>query len=395
MTAWMDAQGYAALTWLCTTYMMSLHVLVYLGGIGGLVWAVRRSGPAARASVWAAGALGLLVVLPLGFRADGWWTASILPGVPADLLLRFTSLEISAERLDGAAAGLGASTLRWVVWLQLFWLAGVGVVLARLGRDWMHAVWLTREAEPLGDPRWHSLLGEAREALGVTRAVRLRASREVSTPLTWGWLRPVILLPHESAGWTDGERRAVLLHEMAHVRRLDTPLFALALLGAAWFWFHPSVWWALSEWRTAREEACDRAVLRGGVRASGYATLLLGLARPARADAGIRTVAVSAGIARSTHLYRRIDAVLEAAPRPAEGMDRLPRALVAAALIAWMVGLGTLRAWPTEAVLDQAALAGGWRGEVAARLQGTDQLLNHARDDAPPAPTPDSRLTSR
>lgn len=98
-------------------------------------------------------------------------------------------------------------------------------------------------------------------------------------PVTWGILRPVILVPKSAEAWDADRLRAALLHEGAHVRRLDYTWHFLGEFAAAFHWPNPLVWLARRRVRAAQERACDDVVLREGVRATDYADQLLAIAR--------------------------------------------------------------------------------------------------------------------
>ena len=66
-----------------------------------------------------------------------------------------------------------------------------------------------------------ALLGAASAELGVRRPVRLLRSRETVLPMTFGTRVPAIVIPATADLWTDNRRRAVVLHELAHVARYD------------------------------------------------------------------------------------------------------------------------------------------------------------------------------
>ena len=119
-------------------------------------------------------------------------------------------------------------------------------------------------------------------------------------PMTWGVLRPVVLLPTEAADWSPERRRAVLLHELAHVARHDCLTLAMAELALAFYWFHPLAWWAASRMRRERERACDDRVLTAGVAASDYAADLLAVAR------GRHALHAALAMARSSSLESRL-----------------------------------------------------------------------------------------
>ena len=96
--------------------------------------------------------------------------------------------------------------------------------------------------------------------------------------MTWGTLRPRILLPAEAAGWTDERRRIVLLHELAHIARRDSFSRSVAAIICALYWAHPAIWYAARRMRLEQEHACDDLVLSLGAKASLYARNLLDVA---------------------------------------------------------------------------------------------------------------------
>lgn len=138
---------------------------------------------------------------------------------------------------------------------------------------------LHRRSQVIADRRWLTLLDQLRRQLAVRRRVQLRQCQSSLAPLTWGALRPVLLVPLESGDWLDKRRRLVLLHELAHVRRWDWLTQLVAHVACAAYWFNPLVWWVARQMRIERERACDDIVLASGARASDYARELLALAR--------------------------------------------------------------------------------------------------------------------
>ena len=83
--------------------------------------------------------------------------------------------------------------------------------------------------------------------------------------MTWGYMRPVILLPRESVNWSKGRFEAVMLHELAHVRRGDSISQLLVLAVCALYWFNPVVWLCARALRSEAEMAADDTVLGLGI----------------------------------------------------------------------------------------------------------------------------------
>jgi beta-lactamase regulating signal transducer with metallopeptidase domain len=98
-------------------------------------------------------------------------------------------------------------------------------------------------------------------------------------PLTFGMHRAMILLPPACAEWTETRRRAVLVHELAHVQRRDTLAQLFANVITCLWWFQPFCWLCRRSLRDESEQACDELVIQSGVKRSDYAAELLALAR--------------------------------------------------------------------------------------------------------------------
>jgi beta-lactamase regulating signal transducer with metallopeptidase domain len=138
------------------------------------------------------------------------------------------------------------------------WLAGVGLLAARLLVSWSRVRRLAREGVAPQELVWEAAAARLAEALGVRRAVRLLESRAVEVPGVIGALRPVILLPVSAlTGLSPAEIEMLLAHELAHVRRHDYLLNLLQSVVETLFFFHPAVWWISRRVREEREHCCD------------------------------------------------------------------------------------------------------------------------------------------
>lgn len=145
------------------------------------------------------------------------------------------------------------------------------VALARL-------VLLRARADVLVDGHWLSALARAQRRMGFKHGTALLTSNELASPISWGLMRPVILL-NDRAVEASAEAEAIIAHELAHVARMDWVKLLLARVATALFWFNPLVWLLAREAHQLREEAADDAVLAADITDTDYAQLLVGVAR--------------------------------------------------------------------------------------------------------------------
>jgi beta-lactamase regulating signal transducer with metallopeptidase domain len=190
------------------------------------------------------------------------------------------------------------------------WLAGVVVALLPLCLGAWQLARIARRARDVESDALDDFAARLARTLGVRRVVRLVEGGASATPMTWGTLRPVVLVPAGFDSWSEEHQRDVLLHELAHVARYDCLTQNLARVVCALYWFNPLAWVAARRLRIERERSCDDHVLLAGARASSYAEHLLTIARTLRAPGATPVAALA--MARPSQLEGRLLALLDA-----------------------------------------------------------------------------------
>jgi beta-lactamase regulating signal transducer with metallopeptidase domain/HEAT repeat protein len=170
---------------------------------------------------------------------------------------------------------------------------------------------IVRTGRPLdGDRTWSAPLCEIADRLDLDSVPRLLESDRVEMPFACGVMQPTVVLPTSAEQWNDSRRRAVLFHELAHVKRRDLVGHTLGRLACAFYWFHPLVWTAARRLRAESERACDDLVLSCGARASDYADHLLDIVISVRRYGAPAT---AMPMARRRELEGRVLAILDPA----------------------------------------------------------------------------------
>lgn len=260
----------------------------------------------------------------------------------------------------------------------LLWWVGVLGFSVRIAGHWIRAALITRRGEavpPDGAPA--VMAGTEARRLGIRRRVRVVYSDHLGIPLTWGALRPVLILPSAAASWPEGRLRAVVLHELAHVRRWDFLSHQLAEAARAFYWANPLLWLAGRAAARERERACDDEVLRRGVGPAEYAEILLEMARtyaglPARVRPGLEG---GLAMARPGGLGDRVSDILETAtPRRRGRSPVILGASLVLGLVAVPLGSVSLLASAPGTGTVAEMVASLEHGDAAVRLRAVRNL---------------------
>ncbi len=320
---------------------------------------LRKSSAAARHRLWGLTMIALLGLPLWPFLMPAIWSLSVPPDVakiipsviPVDQPAPFTPrdsvfvaplldpdrkdivLDDSAtvrhvKRADPAGTPFDpppSPSIDWasfVCLVPLIWAVGSLLVLLNLTVGTWRVVRFRMASTPVVDLAWQSLVDEQRHRLGLTRNVELREHPGDVVPLTFGFMRPVVVLPRQAHNWSERLKRTVLLHELAHVRRRDVAYQWLGRLACAVYWFHPLSWWGLCKLRQEREQACDDLVIHCGERATEYAEDLVVVAKSFQHQP---VLACSVAMARHGNLEARIRSLFDAdVVRSHAPLGRLP-----------------------------------------------------------------------
>ena len=339
--------------WLGFLLNVTMKSLVILAIAGVLAYLLRGKSAALRSLVWRMAIVGCLLV-SLFFFTLSPLEIGILPGKPVgfetEMLMernqpsvksapvaphplpttaasstRVAPPPIQPEPVTGESAprqSNGSRTvfisLRWTDWLTLVWATGGLFLFTRLivgvGTVWHISARSDDFSGSIQDVRL-DLRPDWR------RPVRIRCSDAVTVPMVWGLFRPTILLPADAKNWQEERLRAVLLHELAHIRRNDWESQLIAQITCAIYWFNPLVWFATRRMRLEAERACDDHVLNAGYQLTDYAQHLVEIVRTAKLAGSASRAAVA--IARSSKIEERIRMIL------AENLNRRPMTKVA------------------------------------------------------------------
>ncbi|WP_052321632.1 M56 family metallopeptidase [Ralstonia sp. A12] len=293
-----QALGWALLHFLWKGTLLSLAAALFLR-------LTRGSRPQIRYIVLCA-ALALCVLVPLidGYREFTAMTAASVVIDPAQA--------VPVWLQQAAVPALSEAPMLWVV---VAWLLGVGLMTVRVvvGLAWVHR--LAHATQACTNDAWQACVSALAQRCGVRRPVRLRVVPCLSSPVTAGWWRPIVLVPASLLTQMPPDLiEALLAHEIAHIRRFDYLVNLLQRAIEALLFYHPGVWWLSGRIRVERELIADElaASLTGNARHLALALNQLSLLQTVET-----TPAGAALSARGGVLSERIRRLVRPQPQPA------------------------------------------------------------------------------
>jgi beta-lactamase regulating signal transducer with metallopeptidase domain len=197
-------------------------------------------------------------------------------GRTTERALMLLSIAVAETGHTASASGIQF----WAQWIVLGWFAGVGACLARLAVAWRFSRTLVRSGSESVPAAVVQMFESILQQLNIRKGTRLLMSVHIPMPAVVGWLRPAVLLPICAVtNLTQHQLRAVLAHELAHIRRHDFLINTLQRFVESVLFYHPAVWWLSARTRRERENCCDDLAIQTCGDALSYAEALIALER--------------------------------------------------------------------------------------------------------------------
>ncbi|HTS74587.1 MAG TPA: TonB family protein [Bryobacteraceae bacterium] len=299
---------------------------------------MRRRSAASRHLVWLAAAVALIALPLLSI-----WTPALRITTPAAIRAGVVAFQVNvidrgpdaAMAVPGrivAAQSKRGTRINWSPWIAAVWMLGTGIAIFEMLIGYA-ALWRLRRSAK-------KLPGENADVRELARG---------AMPMTAGIWKPAVFLPREAAQWPEERRRAVLLHELAHIQRGDAAAQMIARLALAAYWWNPLEWSAWREFIKERERAADDVVLRAGIKASDYASHLVEIARAMSAPAFTGAAVAAVPSIRRSQLEGRLMAILDS-KRSRAAFSRRAMWITAACAVAAIAPLAAVHAQDNPAI---------------------------------------------
>lgn len=270
MTTWNDWISDKLLHALGWTLVHSIWQLLLVAGVLWLTLKLARKASPAVTYGLGVGALllsffaALVTFLYLWTRPEG---ILILSGDPVN----------SSPSMDWE--GFLAQVIFWteqnLSLLVNFWFFGAILFLFRLFAQLTEVRNLRKNSQPFENLEIQTLTDRLVNSLGIRRKTEIRTTERAHSPVTFGIMTPVILLPAALIfQLSPAHLEAVIAHELAHVKRNDYLSNLLLSTLEVLFFFHPCYWWMSQTVKELRENAADELALKAGISSTDLANAL-------------------------------------------------------------------------------------------------------------------------
>lgn len=197
---------------------------------------------------------------------------------------------------------------QYIDWVSWVWLIGVSFMTLRIMGGFSYLIWLNKVSTDPLPSEMNLFLEMKRKEAGVKRILG-KLSTQIQSPIVFGHFKPILLFPFALLSKLTPEQiEAVILHELAHIKRNDYILNIFQIFIEVVFYFHPVTWWLTSIIKREREHICDdEAAGKELNQKLSYAKALLII----QENDSLTSISALAFAKKPSEMYLRIKRILE------------------------------------------------------------------------------------
>jgi beta-lactamase regulating signal transducer with metallopeptidase domain len=195
-------------------------------------------------------------------------------------------------------------------WASMIYLLLLILPVLNFVRNYRYVKHIRHHGISKAGVEWRMFVQKISGHLGIQKPVQIWISELVNSPVTIGYLKPVILLPMAAINQLSSQQlEAILLHELSHIRRMDYLTNLITRVIQTILYFNPFVKAFSRIIDSEREKSCDEMVMQFQYEPYGYASALLTLEQTSRQSAG-RMLAMAAAGSKKNQLLHRVESIL-------------------------------------------------------------------------------------
>jgi beta-lactamase regulating signal transducer with metallopeptidase domain len=263
ITGWLSPSAMHSLGWTLLHFLWQGTAVAALAGL--LMTLCHR---ASTRYVLAVGALALMLAAPVATFFFCFLTSSGASFRATSPAKSFSAGEVQPTGANNSANNIVARTsagvsrlshsLDALPWLVEAWLLGVAFFSLRSAGGFLLLERERRKQSTTPSARVLAMCQTLQRRLGLERAIRYCECTWLQAPAVIGWFRPIVLLPVTAlTGLSEEQLRLVIVHELAHIQRLDPFVNVFQISVETLLFYHPAVWWLNKRIRAEREHCCD------------------------------------------------------------------------------------------------------------------------------------------
>lgn len=240
----------------------------------------------------------------------------------------------------------------WFPVLVALYVTGVAVMSIKFVLDLVQLKQIRQKQVLPIDASWEKHLEKLAAQMRIPRRVQLLISTHIQVPVMIGFLKPVILLPVAMFNNLSAEQlEAILLHELAHIKRNDYLLNIFQSIAETILFFNPFTWWISKNIRLEREHCCDDLVIAGQVQPLQYAKALVALEEYRLT---VNALAMAAADNKQ-HLFHRIKRIMEMKTKNINYTQKLLAIMIIAVSLVAIAWLTPIQARAKQKVKEEPA----------------------------------------